>query len=516
MPMQFNIKTSGENKEIVSQLTNKMNLGAENNISRIAFAYSISKNKKMDLSEIKDSKGKEYKDEVLFGKYKEYYQALVCQHYKLYRTDESIGKYIKMHIDDGLYMINKVFEDNPSYNGFDFLMDSIQDGIEALEGVEVSLEHVQKNNINIEKSFSTNPLKLLVGTDHNGEEIYFTPNAINYSNCHIAVAGQSGSGKTYFAQRILERIVDCSDNSVNFIFLDFKGLKDGEENSDEFKPFFTKTNAKYIDAPQTPFPVNPLSFIDNVNGKNKIMGINKFVDIISSYANLGKVQAQHLKEATKECFEEVKNGQYPALKSIYDKVLEIVDGKPSQLTEVLEKLSEIDLFDESSDAQFLNENYYLSLSGSLDSTVRLTSTFLIINYIYNTFMNLDNTPEDNGHKGIRYVLLIDEAHVIFKEKKSKDILEKILREIRSKGVAVVLLSQGIQEFDQPSFDFSSLCETAFLMNNKDKANLKLISKFLGFGENDKNKVARSMEKIENRQAISNIKEFKKAEIFNVC
>ena len=64
-------------------------------------------------------------------------------------------------------------------------------------------------------------------------------------------------------------------------------------------------------------------------------------------------------------------------------------------------------------------------------------------------MNMESTPTENGCRAMRYVLLIDEAHVIFKEKKYQDILEKILREIRSKGVSVVLLSQGIEEFVMP-------------------------------------------------------------------
>ena len=60
-----------------------------------------------------------------------------------------------------------------------------------------------------------------------------------------------------------------------------------------------------------------------------------------------------------------------------------------------------------------------------------------------------------------------------------------------------------------------MCETAFLMNIKSKNELKVINKFLGFSDKESTKVARSMEKIQNRQAISNIKEFEKARIFNV-
>lgn len=134
--------------------------------------------------------------------------------------------------------------------------------------------------------------------------------------------------------------------------------------------------------------------------------------------------------------------------------------------------------------------------------------------MYNTFMNMENTPVENNIKGMRYVILIDEAHVVFKERKYQNILEKMLREIRSKGVAVVLLSQGIEEYNQPDFDFSTMCEIAFLLDIKDK-NLRVMEKFLGLSGGNGKIIARSMERIEKGQAISNIKEFELAKLFKI-
>ena len=45
--------------------------------------------------------------------------------------------------------------------------------------------------------------------------------------------------------------------------------------------------------------------------------------------------------------------------------------------------------------------------------------------------------------------------------------------------------------------------------------MKAINKFLGFSEKDGVKAARSLEKIEKGQAISNIKEFPKGELFEL-
>lgn len=517
MFMQINISTSHENKEIVKELTRRLGLGSFNNIARIAFAYSIKTKVNLSLSkDYKDVKGQEYKDDTFFGKYRSYYIAIICQQYKLHNSNTDIGKYVKMHVDHGLELINKLFEDNANYSGFDFLIDCIENGISELESANVNLGHVTNFNQNIKKTESANPWNLLVGQDDDGNDIYFTPNnSVLYSNAHIAVAGQSGSGKTYLAQRLLERISLASNHQTSFIFLDFKGISEADKESSEFRNFFKNTQAELIDTPNKPFPVNPLSFIDNINESNKILGINKFVDIITDYAGLGKVQVQHLKEATKQAFDNHHSGKYPTIKEILNNVIDIAGDKPSTLTEILIGLSEINLFDSNSDGSFLNKNYYLSLSGDLSKNVRFTSAFLVINYIYNTFMNMENSIVENDMKSMRYVLLIDEAHNVFKDKKSKEILEKILREIRSKGVSVILLSQGIEEFNQPSFDFSSMCETAFLLNNKNKNDLKMINKFLGFSEKESVKVARSMEKIQNRQTISNIKEYERAKLFTV-
>lgn len=339
-------------------------------------------------------------------------------------------------------------------------------------------------------------------------------NDTSYSNFHIAVAGNSGTGKTRFALELLAQISEKTNGQANFIYLDFKGLK--PEDAEKNKSFFDRTKAEYIDIPQKPFPLNPLTFIDNINDKNKNMGIDKFVDIVCKYSNLGIKQRGKLRTATAEAFLDKKGAVYPSINDINEKLLEIVGDEKDSLTEIISELSRYNIFEqESKNAEsFLNKNFYISLSGDLSNAIRFTSLFLIINYMYNTFMNLEDSPTEDDCKAIRYVILIDEAHVVFKEKKYQDLLEKILREIRSKGVIVVLLSQGIEEYNQKSFDFSSLCEIAFLLDIKNK-DTKMINKFLGFSDKESVKLARSMENIKKGQAISNIKEFEKAELFKL-
>lgn len=130
--MFTHIRTSKENKEVVSQLTRKLNLGTENYVSRIALTYSLSKDRILDIKDIQNSSGKEYSKAVLFGDYLDYYVGMVALHYGIHVSDKDLGKYVKMHIDDGLNLLNEDIASNSNIDGFDFLVDMIDKSIESI------------------------------------------------------------------------------------------------------------------------------------------------------------------------------------------------------------------------------------------------------------------------------------------------------------------------------------------------------------------------------------------------
>lgn len=119
------IKTSKNNKDVVANLTKKLNLGTENNIARIALTYSLSQNIKLDIKDLEDSGGKEYSKSVLFGDYYDYYVGLISVHYNLYKSDKEIPKFIKLHIDHGLSLLNEEVNQRSNIDGFDFLVEKI-------------------------------------------------------------------------------------------------------------------------------------------------------------------------------------------------------------------------------------------------------------------------------------------------------------------------------------------------------------------------------------------------------
>ena len=126
------IKTSSENKERVTRLTRKFGLGAENVIARIAIAYSLKNGEHFSPLDVKDSGGKEYSRNVLFGNLFPLYLAMICSHYSIKSTDKNLARYFKMHLDDGLERIDRDVKDNPNLVGFDYLFDKIEEGLKEI------------------------------------------------------------------------------------------------------------------------------------------------------------------------------------------------------------------------------------------------------------------------------------------------------------------------------------------------------------------------------------------------
>lgn len=126
------IKTSAANKDVVSILTRKFGLGAENVIARIAIACSLQSGARFSPLDIKDSGGKEYSKNVLFGTHYSMYVALMCKYYNIRMSDKDLPRYFKLHLDDGLERIMADVKDNPNLVGFDYLFDKIHEGLNEI------------------------------------------------------------------------------------------------------------------------------------------------------------------------------------------------------------------------------------------------------------------------------------------------------------------------------------------------------------------------------------------------
>ena len=174
---------------------------------------------------------------------------------------------------------------------------------------------------------------------------------------------------------------------------------------------------------------------------------------------------------------------YPDFETVYQqlKMLYEQEGKSDDtLTEVLRKLTAFHLFPTLQESHGLvdslvDETFVVDLHAL--PALRELVAFCLIEKLYREMKAMPDAPVDSrtNSRQLRTLLIIDEAHNYLP--RNNIFLEKLIREMRSKGLAVVLLSQSPDDFEQKRFDYTELLEFVFVMKcttNKPQHIQKLI------------------------------------------
>ena len=482
------IKTSEANKIVVSTLTKKFEFKDDKYIGQIAIAYSFQLGKKFDLDadNAVDNNGKEY-PETLTGNINgntndPVYHAILNQLYERKISDEEFQKLMKLHLDHGLDELNrKLLQNNKGKNAhIDFLLSIMNHGLSLLNNTSTSF----RPSINLKDVDAfTGELKIEIGRDSKTKEpiILAINNENEFDSQHIALAGMNGSGKTELVKDILYQMRKASDEKLNFIFFDYKG----EGKSDKLKRFLEATNCEFIDIKQQAFIFNPLRNIPMNNERDQNFGIKAFKDTVASIDKRISIKQQtNLEVAIRECFTAAAIiGKYPSLQVIAEQLEAIYQQQnlnPDTLTSIVNELAG-DIFADDFDPDYKvqDKSLYINLPPTLGDTVRQATVFIILNYLLNEFISYNDVQTSPERiKPIRYVIVIDEAHAYLGNKNMAKVLENLLRMIRSKGVIIMLVSQGIEEYKQKDFDFSSQVKIPILLNIQNKEP-KLAKTFLG-------------------------------------
>ena len=83
-------------------------------------------------------------------------------------------------------------------------------------------------------------------------------------------------------------------------------------------------------------------------------------------------------------------------------------------------------------------------------------------------------------------------------------LQELLRVIRSKGVVVIMISQGPGDYKRSDFDFASQVKLPICLNINDK-DYKLIKSFIGTPKSE-HRLRQLIESLDNGKGLINIKE----------
>lgn len=516
--MAFRFRTSKKHQDEIRDLTKLFNFRHEGIISTIAIGLSLQTNHRFELSDFSnaDVSGKDIRDEVLFGRIEgkstyNVYQALFEQHYKRNLSEEDFGKFVKLHLEHGIEILaDQLLHKNYGKNiQFDYLVNLIKRGTELITDTQLLAQPspVQHGYEGI--STYAQLIDFILGEAEEQEQINVRLNDLKeFDSHHIAIAGMTGSGKTELAKDILYQIHQKSRGELKFIFFDYKG----EGNSEKIQTFLKATNCEFVDVLQDGFELNPLSYISQKNERLQIYNIRSFIDAVTAIEKrLGALQKHTLQTVISRSFEAYQESKgHPSLKEVFTELqayYEETNSKIDSLYTIIEDLSR-DIFrvsETQASSAIYEKNLYLSLPKTLSDTLRQITVFLTLNYLLAIFNSCDDvTPDSDRINPLRYIIVIDEAHVYLKNKNARKILEDLLRVIRSKGVVVIMISQGASDYRTPDFDFASQVKLPICLNINDK-DYRTIKSFVGTPRSE-HKLQEAIDGLTNRKGIINIKE----------
>jgi DNA helicase HerA-like ATPase len=261
-----------------------------------------------------------------------------------------------------------------------------------------------------------------------GEEVRWHPagpGQRQLQNGHTEIWGSSGMGKTQFAMVLLAQLARHSGS--HFGIADFKN-----DYSDETR-FPAFGNATFIDLWDAGAPYNPLALEAESDRaiQSAVIELRGTVEeaVKSIGARLGVKQVAKLKDALTSAYADARmEGRWPTLKNLDDRLNDDLRG-------VIGDLTSTSLFGSGEPlGNVINNNVVFGLSkipGNGQTTV-LAAGFIFAALLLKV-QNLPPIPN-----AIRYLVVVDEAHRV----SPFTAVQTMIREGRSKGLAVILATQG--------------------------------------------------------------------------
>ncbi|WP_417237405.1 MULTISPECIES: DndE family protein [Flavobacteriaceae] len=503
------IKISKENDELLYKLKSLYNFKNDSIVPRIAFSYSLMTGKTFDLDKeiLPPSDGKEFRDgRTIFGSVIDdtsnyaIYKAVLDQHYNKSTFEDDFAKLFKLHLNHGLNLLDsKIDKVNVSKGDhIEILMKAVKSGLALRKKNVKTYSNLKKKDV---KEYDE-ALSFDLGKTEDGENVEIRINDLReFDNRNIAIAGMAGSGKTQLMKDILYQISSKTNYELKFIFFDYKG----EGNPEQLKPFLEATKCNFVDIVNDGgLKFNPFLSI-STDERQRPFSIKAFVDTIATFVpSVGVAQKNILMNVITDLFDE-KKGACPTINELFESLEEYYEEnnkKPDTLYAGIQDLT-TNIFNCSNDnPNILDSSLYLNLPPALSDTLRQLIVFLLLRY-FHFYFSSTNDCEPVGHiHPLTYVIVIDEAHIYLKNKNANKALEDLLRLLRSKGVIVVMLSQGVEDYKTRNFDFTSQVKLPICLNVQNK-DYKSISGFLGT-PSSKYKLETEIKKLDSGKGLINI------------
>lgn len=456
---------------VAKALKDALGFGAFNIPARLAIARSLSVAELPALPD--DELGRAIKGDTLFGANIELatWVSLFIEYYN--RNPASLAEFqgwVKAHWTRGLFLLSETLE-QAGQDASRFWRIIAETCLPKSEG--------GTSDVGAGRLVSDLPpsgvVSVRLGEDaRTGEPVEWRVNAKG-SAPHSALMGASGTGKTTTAISILKDIREAT--GVPMVVFDLKAdLTQPDKGLDRI------LEARVVSPRTEAIPLDVLHLTNR--SRNEItLAAQKLRDMLGALKGPGFGAVQ--KNLFVEAAERALNAHTPctldhvrdALSTLYQEQGRSPDGA----TNTMDELCRLKLFDPKlSPPEFFRQSWIIQLPDALSQSVRVSVVTLVAEALNRHLSEFGDAPVDaDGNRALRVVLVIDKAHHVLET--HVRAIGNLLRVSRSRGGAVMLISQRPDDFDAADADF--LADMGLILSFQTNAEARSVERLFAKGAN---------------------------------
>jgi DNA sulfur modification protein DndE len=303
-----------------------------------------------------------------------------------------------------------------------------------------------------------------------GEKVTWSATAEGGSP-HAAIMGGVGSGKTRTAIAMLRQL--RQQVAVPILAFDFKGDLSGDYKLQE------TFGATVLSPPREPIPLDVLH-LEAVTPFDLSVAASRFRDSFGRLkgTRLGDKQRDVLATAAEHALRSRRPTRLSDIRDALSREYQNLAMKHDGAVSSLNELCRFPLFEPMmSPADFFRQSWVISLPPSVPEAAQTMTINLLLDAL-DRHLNgqQDSEKDESGNRALRLVCMIDEAHRILGTKLPS--LASLVRQSRSKGGMVMLISQSPDDFSGEDDDFLNEMglTVAFATNAKAASAARILGK----------------------------------------
>ncbi len=278
---------------------------------------------------------------------------------------------------------------------------------------------------------------------------------------HIALMGAIGRGKTTTGVQIALEL--ARQARIPFLFIDPKGefVQDG-------RPVGALAAHPDVSGVEVGTHAVPLDFLPlEASGQNKIAraAMRLRDTLVLCCKAPGDLQKDLLRTAIEDVINDGGDRNLSTVREAYERHLRAANKGNDSIVSRINELTQLNCFEAKlQPAQFFSKSWIISLKGLPEDLKRL-ATLVLLDALSAYLLDQGDTPVSGGFRALRHLLVLDEARKVLKERRSESLVD-LVRQGRSKGSVVMLLSQDPSDFEGETDDFTTQLGTviAFACN----------------------------------------------------